>query len=321
MDIDGDALNGVTITLVLLFACLVYALMAVWGGMGQFKQAVDAFDPVYGLVALLLVSAGYFVRFLRWHYYLEKMDFEVPFWPNLRIFLASFLMAISPGKVGEAMKSYFLKKEFGTPATPTVAAFFCERFTDVVAMVFLSGAGFLIYPHGGWVMAGIAILMLVMLFLIQQRTWIENLLFSPLEDVPFLSDWINRARRFYDRAGDLLSLKPLGVGTFLGLVSWGLEGIGFYVVLLGAGVGDISLPLAVFIFTAAVLLGAASMLPGGLGGSEAIMVAMLVYFDVTRPLAASTTILIRIITLWYGVLLGAITWAWSTRVLRQIESS
>lgn len=321
MDLDGDQLNGVTITLVILFACLVYAGMAVWGGLGQFKEALRAFHPGYALVALGLVTAGYLIRFWRWQYYLDELGYQVPWLPNLRIFLASFLMAISPGKVGEAMKSYFLKKEFDIPATPTVAAFFSERFTDVGATILLSATGFLIYPHGHWAMGSIALLVLVILFLLQKRAWVETLLFRPMESISFLSNWVDRSRQFYNRSGDLLRPKPLGIGTCLGLLSWGLEGVAFYVILIGAGVESVSLPVSVFVFCASVLLGAASMLPGGLGGSEAIMVAMLVFFGVAKPIAASTTILIRLITLWYGVLLGAVCWAWSTRVLRQIESA
>jgi uncharacterized protein (TIRG00374 family) len=63
----------------------------------------------------------------------------------------------------------------------------------------------------------------------------------------------------------------------------------------------------VAIYAAAVLLGAISFLPGGLGGTEAAMIFMLVKvgFDVTS--ATAITFICRVATLWFAVALGLLT--------------
>lgn len=266
------------------------------------------------------MTAGYLLRFLRWHFYLDQMNIRVPAGANLRVFLASFLMSISPGKIGEAVKSYFLKVEFDVPATPTVAAFFCERFTDVLSMVLLSSAGFLLYPGGRWVILGIVVLQMTVLFLLQKPEWIHPLVFEPLQSWSRTDAWGHRAERFYRRSRELLSLKNLLVGTLLGFLSWGLEGICLGIVLRELGYTGVGFPVSVFVFCAAVLLGAAAMLPGGLGSSEALMVGMLLFFGIPRQGAAAATVLIRFVTLWYGVALGALAWVLTMRRIHRIET-
>jgi uncharacterized protein (TIRG00374 family) len=47
-------------------------------------------------------------------------------------------------------------------------------------------------------------------------------------------------------------------------------------------------------------------MPGGLGGSEATMVLLLKACGVPLPMAVSATLVIRVATLWFAVLLGII---------------
>ena len=53
-----------------------------------------------------------------------------------------------------------------------------------------------------------------------------------------------------------------------------------------------------------MLAGAVSFLPGGLGGTEATMVGLLAWSGMALPDAVAATVLIRVCTLWFAVLLG-----------------
>lgn len=309
--------NSSTLILVLLFACVVYAGMLFWGSSSEALDHLTGLSWRTLLLILSLVSTGYLLRFVRWHLYVRELGYSVPLGVNLRVYLASFLMSISPGKVGEAVKSYFLKEELNVPATPTLAGFFCERFTDVLSMILLASTGFLIYPRGGLLMGFILGLQFLVLVALQFETLVESLVFEPLERLHLFENWVDKLRTFYDRAGVLLSLKNLTIGTVLGFVSWGLEGLCLGIILREFGVTTISSPVAIFVFCSSVLLGAAAMLPGGIGSSEALMVTMLLFFGVGRPIAVSSTILVRFLTLWYGVGLGLIAWLLCWRALRR----
>ena len=68
--------------------------------------------------------------------------------------------------------------------------------------------------------------------------------------------------------------------------------------------GGISLQTALFIYGFAMVVGALSFFPGGLGGMEATMVGLLILNNVAQPQAVAATVLIRLATLWFAVALG-----------------
>jgi uncharacterized protein (TIRG00374 family) len=62
-----------------------------------------------------------------------------------------------------------------------------------------------------------------------------------------------------------------------------------------------------------MLVGALSFLPGGLGGTEASMVALLMLNNVAQSQAVAATVLIRLATLWFAVALGVIALSMAER--------
>lgn len=60
------------------------------------------------------------------------------------------------------------------------------------------------------------------------------------------------------------------------------------------------------IYGIAVLAGALSFLPGGLGSTEAVMGVLLVAFGADGAAAVAITLLCRIATLWFAVALGGL---------------
>ena len=83
--------------------------------------------------------------------------------------------------------------------------------------------------------------------------------------------------------------------------------------MTGLGVAGTPLLLlqATFIFAASTLLGLVSLLPGGLGASEASSAALLVLLvGLTNGPASVATLIIRFCTLWFGVGLGVAALVW-----------
>ena len=114
-----------------------------------------------------------------------------------------------------------------------------------------------------------------------------------------------RIRRLIRRLTPFMRMSLLVPTVGIGVLGWALEGTAFYLLL---GWLDAPLPLwtAMAIFLIAVLSGALSGLPGGLGGTEASAVALLVLQDVPLETAILATIIIRVTTLWFAVLIGLI---------------
>lgn len=306
----------VSSSLLLLFVTVCfYAGLILWSGASEVWASLVALKPgvIGGLI--LVVVVAYLIRFLRWEFYLRVLEHRIPLKANLRIFFSSFALTFTPGKAGEALKSYLLKEEFNVAATPSLAILFCERFTDLLAMVLLSATAFLTYPHGGWAVAGLFVVQLLILVVIQRESWVDFLLLKPLARLGIIKKWRERIHRFYRVTAALLTFRNLLLGTLLGVFSWGLEGLclSFVIYQLGQVVSPWT---GVFIFATASILGALSMLPGSVGSYEAVMTGMLVFYGISNSDAVTATLLIRLTTFWFGVLLGLVVLLFSWQKLR-----
>ena len=100
------------------------------------------------------------------------------------------------------------------------------------------------------------------------------------------------------------SLPAMSMGLVIGLLAWFAEGFGFWWLLAEIG-HPLPLTTAVFIYAFAMLVGALSFLPGGLGSSEAVMFGLLVLNGVPEVTAVTATLICRLATLWFAVALGA----------------
>src|SRR3712207_3873998 len=103
------------LVLALGLGLVVYLVLAVLSGLDDLRAALAGFDYFLMPAILGLVSLSYVVRFARWAYYLRLLGVRMPLGTNAAIFAAGLSMAISPGKLGEVLKSVFVKQASGAP--------------------------------------------------------------------------------------------------------------------------------------------------------------------------------------------------------------
>ena len=87
------------------------------------------------------------------------------------------------------------------------------------------------------------------------------------------------------------------------MMGWGASILAFYLTIQNMG-GEITFLETMFIFSFATIIGGASMTPGGLGGTEASMILLLITLGIPKEVAIPATIVIRFTTLWFGVFVG-----------------
>jgi uncharacterized protein (TIRG00374 family) len=106
--------------------------------------------------------------------------------------------------------------------------------------------------------------------------------------------------------------------------SWFFEVLAFYFTLVGLGLdGDGDLLLhAAFILPIATLASAILLTPGGLGVAEGSITALCqTLLDMTKSSAAVAALIIRLGTLWFGVLVGLIAFFIVSRRLPSDEDA
>ena len=291
--------------LIVLLSAVGYLAFSLWGGWQEVVAALVRVGFIGTVIVIALSLTNYGLRFVRWQKYLELLGHRVHTPESLRIYIAGFGLTILPGKSGEAIRSVFLKNH-GISYPESLAAFFSEHFSNLISMLMLVAIGLWMYPQAKPLVVILAAFILIILLVLQQTKWLQALRVmaqNKLSARP--AHFVSSAIEIVLHSGRCFSLPMLLYGIVLGLVSWGAEGMAFYYIMHVLG-SDLSLPTALFIYAFSMLVGAISFLPGGLGGAEATMVALLMLNHVAQPQAVAATVLIRLATLWLAVALGVI---------------
>jgi len=291
--------------LVVLLSAVGYLIFSLWGGWQEVMAAIARVGFIGIAITLALSLVNYGLRFLRWQKYLALLGHRVYWLESLRIYIAGFGLTVLPVKVGETIRSVFLKRH-GVSYPESLAAYFSEHFSNLISMLLLVAIGLWTYPQAKPLVVILAVLIFAVLIVLQQSKWLQVIEVFAQNRLPARAGkLVAHGIEIILHSGRCFRLPVLLYGIALGLVAWGAEGVAFYYImhLLGS---DLSLPASLFIYAFAMLVGALSFLPGGLGGAEATMVALLMLNHVAQPQAVAATVLIRLATLWFAVALGVI---------------
>lgn len=296
---------------VVAIAVLGYGLLGIWSQGDQLLPLLRSLWPQIGL-GLLLVLFGYAIRYGRWRLLLSAVHQHPPVSPDARIWMGSYAFTATPGKSGEAVRSLLLKQECGVPMPPTLMALVVERVTDGTAVVLLLLINLPLLlswqvPLTVPISLGLAAVLAGLLAL--RSSWAKEQLKSTVKRL--------LPRKLVSASGDgLIALRQLLQpwlllqATVIGAVAWSLEGVSLWMLLRGMGVDEVGIGGATIAHTAAGLIGALTLLPGGLGSTEAGTVGLLALQGVGVAAATPATLLIRLMTLWFATALGVACLLW-----------
>lgn len=253
------------------------------------------------LLGLSLVN--YLFRGLRWHLFARRLGLPTGLAQDIRHFLGGFAMSVTPGRVGELIRMRWLRRETGWSFERTAPLVLVDRASDLAAMALILAVA-LAFSTGGIAFAA----PVVALALGAAWTATRPRLLSGIATLAFrLTGRFARlfARlRSASRSLAVFSRPSVMAGaTALGLVGWVAEGYAFHLLLVWMG-ADIGLAMAVAIFVFSTLAGGLTGAPGGVGGAEAAMIALLALEGVPLEVSLPATAIIRVTTLWFAILIG-----------------
>ncbi len=306
---------------------VVLAVLAVVADVRRVLPTLARFSWELFPVVFLLTAGNYACRFLKWELYLRWVGISgFPRRWSLAVFLSGFAMSITPGKLGEWLKAYFVSRLGGGAMAPLIPVIAAERLTDGIAMLVLGLASAALGSGWGWEpLAILGLIVLLGLWLLQEERVVRPLL-RFAERVPVIRKRAEAVEAVYEATRAILCWQRLVLVSGLSVFSWALECIGLFLILVGLGLRPELelLAIATFVLSTASIAGALSLLPGGLGAAEAGITGLLLFLrpDIATAVAAAATVLIRVGTLWFGVFLGALALLWiQQRILRSAEQS
>lgn len=295
---------------------LLYVAAVIYFDIGPVRATLEGYPWwVFG-VALALSSVNYMLRFIKWELALGWLEIRRNDAPNLSrgrsllIYLAGLSMSVTPGKVGEVLRSVLLKASDGVAFSRTAPVLLADRLTDLVALVVLSLVGLAQFPQVLPVVLVTMLLVVAGVAVLGSPRLLRRLLASASR-LPVLGAFAHRMEPLVDSTATVLRVRGLITLSILSILGWGLECVGYWLLLDAFRPVVADIVNATFLWSAGTLIGALSFLPGGLGATETSLVFATgrLVPGATAPIALAAALLGRMATLWYGELVGGIALA------------
>ncbi len=281
---------------------LIYLLFTVYADYKDVALAFEKFNWLLLPVLLALSLLNYLTRYLKWDYYLNIINVKVNKIDSFAVFMSGLIMSVTPGKFGEVLKSYLVKEITNTPISKTAPIIVMERITDSISLMLIALAGAYVYNYGRIIVITASVFLFLLVVILSNKK-IAMPALKYLEKSKFLKKHLVSIHSAYESSYQMLRPLPLIYMILLSLVSWLFECLGYHIILINFGV-DVSFLWASFSYAFAIILGAISMLPGGLGATEGSLTFLLIQAGYTKNIAVASTFIVRAVTLWFAVLIG-----------------
>lgn len=287
----------------LLASVLMATALFAFGESKTMLETIGRISPgvVLGCLGLSLLNYG--TRALRWHLYTRGLGLGVSLPRDTLYYVAGFSMTLTPGKIGEALRLWFLRRGHGHAYERTLALVAADRIADAGALVIIALVGIALLEAGVAAIAPMAVITLIAVFLAVRPRYLAAIVGWGYGTVRRKPRLFGRLRIAVKQLARLGSPWRLLAALLLSLLGWCAEALQVWWVVHACG-GTIDVWGAAVAFAVSMVVGSATMLPGGLGGTEIGMVALLTQRGVSWEIAVTTTALVRVTTLWFSVGLG-----------------
>ena len=294
------------IYIVIIATIVLYFIFLVISDLGEVYAQLNKMDTSYLPIILLLIPLCWIVLFTRWNLLLKNSNVHVPVKDNLKIYLSGFALSITPGKVGELIKSHLLKIKFGIPREKTAPIVLVEQLYNIIGIIGVSILGLWYFEFGAHIILIAASLLVIILILISSKRLFEKFL-TLLSRIKFLSQYTSAFSNSYDVLRKSTRGWVVVYATILSIVFWLVESVIAYFVLLSFGVNHIEFLSVITTYTSSIILGVASFLPLGIGVVEGSLAGFFTLQGVDVSIALTLVIFIRIFTRWIAVSVGFVS--------------
>ena len=299
MDITGKIKQLLRLVLFCAGLLILGYFIARSGILENYQVLLSVSIPLY-LLAISCTLAVILFRIYRWKYLCREYGTIISWREASIVSISSLFYAnITPGKIGDIYKAYFMQKGHGMCLADGISMIFYERFFELVILFFAACAIAFIQLNGITVimLEAIAIILVLLLVFFHKIDLILHMLKR-------LSGRIPALRRI---SSDIQIRKipfPRIVGVLvITIFSLGFDFLQIWIVALAFGYLLNPIVLTIF-FSLSILAGLVSQIPLGVGVTEGSMS----YFLTTMGVASTDSLAIvlssRLISMYFVMVLG-----------------
>ena len=289
----------------IISAIILYVIFLMISDFTVLTSKINNFRIEFLPAILLLVPCGWLPLYLRWNLLLRNSNVKIPFRENLAIYFAGYAFGITPGRVGELIKSQLLKTKFDISRTKTAPLIIVERLYDLIGAVMASLLSIWLLQTSSYIIIAFFMAIILVFALISSRSIFDKSL-SLFAKFKYISKLIEPLSESYDVVRTSTRGKVAIISSLLSVAHWLIISLAVYFVIVSFGIDTVNYPSVVSTYSSSLILGAVTLIPGGIGVAEGSLVGLFSLQGIEVSVALALVVLIRIFTLWYTVAVGFI---------------
>ena len=292
--------------LILIAVVGIYAVFLFISDYNIISEKISNFKVNYLPLILFLVSASLVPLIIKWHFLLKNCEIDIPLTKSIAVFLSGLAFEITPGQIGVLMKSQILKTSFNISHTKTVPIVMVEKVYDLIGAILASIIGIIILGMDLYLII-IAILVLTIVFFIIYYRPASKLFLKRITKTKFFSKYVENISEFDKIVQKSTSVKIATICILLAVTYWFIISTAVYYTLIAFDVNTLDYLKVLAIYATSALLGAVSLIPGGVGIAEGTIAGLLTLEGIDISIALVLGVVIRIFTFWFVVIIGFIS--------------
>jgi uncharacterized protein (TIRG00374 family) len=286
----------------LLIGLLILGYVIIRSGIIENYQILFTVNLPLLILALCLSLGTVAFRIYRWKLLSARYNTDISWHDASLVSIASLFYAnITPGKIGDLYKAYYMQKRYALNFFDGVSMIFYERFFELMILFLAASAIVFIELKGITViiLEVTAVILILLFFFYYKVDYFLGLIQKYSLKIPVLkkisADFTIRKLAFRD-------IIPVFITTVFSL---GLEFVRLWVVALAFGYTLNPILLTVF-FCLSIIAGLASQIPLGVGVMEASLGYFLILLGVVSTDSMAIVLTDRLISMYFVLILGFI---------------
>lgn len=332
-----------TLPLLLIGLLIFIAYLYFFVDIHEMIASVKGIDLFYYSLAVVVLLLNTVFSSLAWQYFLRPLSINIPFRKTLLFALiGSFVDILVPAESisGDASKTYLMSKDSGENAGKVVASIVSHRILSMIitlsSLIIGSLSLFILrYKLPSFILNLIILVVigtvvsLVLMFLLCLREQLaQKIIDSLLRFFAFilrgrlqlasLRSKTRKALSVFHQSIEALGRKPRSLvqPVVFSVVAWLLSVLLYFLVFISLG-HTVSIGVLIIVYSIVCSIQTVPIgVLGGVGPMEIVMTSLYIALlgpqlgPQAAPVGAAATVLIRIITVWFKLLIGFMAIQW-----------
>jgi len=284
---------------------VIYLSIIFYFDIQQIKNILEEINLQYLFLSIGTWLLSLLVKIFRWNEFMQIISKKISFKENILYYLSGLAMIYSPGRVGEIIRSPYIKRDYNIPISKSVSVVLVERYHELLAgMIIIDIAIFFTnFPNIFLIIPTITALFLIII--ITKKTFYITLI-NKFHKIKFIKKILPDVNESAETIFSFFKLKIFLKGLIFSLTVFVIEIFGIFFILKSVNV-VLNFMLVMGIFSISSLFGVISMIPAGTGVWEGGFIGMLFAYGVPTEVGITASLLFRIIVTGGFSIIGLIS--------------